>query len=331
MELISVIVPVYNIENYITRCVESILHQTYKNLQIILVNDGSTDNSGKVCDELALRDQRIEVYHKENGGLSSARNFGLEKARGSFVGFIDGDDYIEADMYSSLYSKGKPYDADIVSCGYYEEFDDRTNIMCYNEKITVFDRVNAYKALFSNNAVIGCSCCNKLFKTSVFSEKRFQDGIQSEDLEIMYRLLDVVNNVVCIDEIKYHYAHRFGSISMRPFSEKNMAAVEITEKMVAFIKDKYPEITPYAYAYQLKWLIGTINTIANSPNRKDMRKYKKVIDRVIKKNFKYYWTNFNVNFEYYVLFWANLFYMYRPARWVLVNGTRFYHFLRGNK
>ena len=103
-ELISIIVPVYNVEKYVEKCINSIINQTYKNLQIILVDDGSKDNSGKICDEFKLKDNRIEVIHKNNGGLSDARNAGLKLAKGDYIGFVDSDDYIEADMYETLYN-----------------------------------------------------------------------------------------------------------------------------------------------------------------------------------------------------------------------------------
>lgn len=331
MELISVIVPVYNIEKYITRCVESILQQTYENLQIILVNDGSTDNSGKVCDELALRDKRVEVYHKENGGASSARNVGLEKASGKYIGFVDGDDYIEKDMYAVLYAEAKRHRADMVSCGYYEEFDDKINVMCYNEEIMVLDKIEAYEALFSNKAIIGCSCCNKLFKRNVIENKRYKEGIEGEDLELMYRLLDGMKKIVSVNEIKYHYVHRADSVTMTSFKKKNVVIVDILEEMVTFIKQNYEEVVLQAYAYQLKWLIEGIGAILMSPAKRELKEEKRTFDTTIRKNFKFYWKNPYVNLENYVLFWANLFQMYVPALWMLKNGTRFYHFLRGNK
>ena len=117
-EKISVIVPVYNVEQYLERCVDSIINQTYKNLEIILVNDGSTDNSGKLCDELAKRDDRIRVIHKGNGGLSDARNAGIEEAESDLIGFIDSDDYIDEDMYELLIDNLRETNADLSMCGH---------------------------------------------------------------------------------------------------------------------------------------------------------------------------------------------------------------------
>ena len=121
-EKISVIVPVYNVENYLEKCVESILKQTYTNLEILLVNDGSTDTSGELCDQLAQRDQRIRVIHKENGGLSDARNRGIEEASSDLIGFIDSDDYIDQDMYETLYRQMLESSADLSMCGHYDVY-----------------------------------------------------------------------------------------------------------------------------------------------------------------------------------------------------------------
>ena len=121
-EKISVIVPVYNVEQYLERCVDSIINQTYKNLEIILVNDGSTDNSGKLCDELAKRDDRIRVIHKENGGLSDARNTGIEEAEADLIGFIDSDDYIDENMYELLIDNLRETNADLSMCGHYDVY-----------------------------------------------------------------------------------------------------------------------------------------------------------------------------------------------------------------
>ena len=115
-ELISIVVPVYNVEKYIEKCVNSITNQVYNNLEIILVNDGSTDNSGKLCDSLSKLDDRIKVYHKENGGLSDARNYGVERANGKYIGFVDSDDFIDSDMYKTLYDVIKRENADVAEC-----------------------------------------------------------------------------------------------------------------------------------------------------------------------------------------------------------------------
>ena len=127
-ERISVVVPVYNVEQYLEKCVNSIINQTYKNLEIILVDDGATDKSGKLCDELAKLDNRIMVYHKKNGGLSDARNYGVERATGDYIGFVDGDDYIDAEMYEKLYEAIKKENVDVAECNLKIIYSDRVEL-----------------------------------------------------------------------------------------------------------------------------------------------------------------------------------------------------------
>ena len=127
-ELISIIVPVYNVEKYLEKCVNSIVNQTYKNLEIILVDDGATDSSGKLCDKLAKIDNRIKVYHKENGGLSDARNYGVERATGDYIGFVDSDDYIDSEMYGKLYEAIKKENVDVAECNLKIIYPDREEL-----------------------------------------------------------------------------------------------------------------------------------------------------------------------------------------------------------
>ena len=143
-EKISVIVPVYNVEQYLERCVDSIINQTYKNLEILLVNDGSTDNSGQLCDELAKKDDRIRVIHKENGGLSDARNVGIDEAEAELIGFIDSDDYIDEDMYETLYRQLRESNADLSMCGHYDVFHQIPEKQVPHHDAVIADMENSY-------------------------------------------------------------------------------------------------------------------------------------------------------------------------------------------
>ncbi len=204
MDLITVIIPVYNLENYLENCVYSVMNQTYKNLQIILVDDGSTDCSGKMCDELAMKDQRIQVIHKENGGLSDARNAGIDLAEGKYIGFVDGDDYVDNDMYETLYTAICNAHADIASCGIHQKSDYGDIIKC-SKKIQILDKMQTYETFFIQNDSIDCSCCNKLFNKSIFEILRFKKGIQSEDFEFLYQAFDIIKLLVCVNKAKYYY------------------------------------------------------------------------------------------------------------------------------
>ena len=179
--LISVIVPVYNILEYLPRCVESITSQTWRNLEVILVDDGSTDGTGALCDELALSDPRIKVFHKENGGSSSARNLGIEKACGDYLGFVDSDDYIEPDMYERLVRAAGEHNASMVQIGR-NEVDEEGNALpdiCIPPKETeVIDSQGFLKELLMHRG--DCSFCTKLIRRECFTLRRFPQGVLND-------------------------------------------------------------------------------------------------------------------------------------------------------
>ena len=167
-EKISVIVPVYNVEQYLDRCVDSIINQTYKNLEIILINDGSTDNSGQLCDELAKKDDRIRVIHKENGGLSDARNVGINVAEAELIGFIDSDDYIDEDMYEVLMTNLKRANADLSMCGHYDVYNDVLEAQVTEKKTWELSPQEAIKMVMEAK-ILSVTAVNKLYKKSLFS------------------------------------------------------------------------------------------------------------------------------------------------------------------
>lgn len=289
-DLISIIVPVYNVERYVQRCVTSIMDQSYKNLQIILVDDGSTDGSGRECDELALIDERIEVIHKKNGGLSDARNAGIDCAKGAFIGFVDSDDYIEGDMYEVLYNAIIQSEADFASCGYYEEYIDKVEIKRCCSEVKVLNRTNAYAELFSREGSLGCSSCIKLFKRRLFDHIRYKKGLQSEDLELIYRIIDKSNLVTCINAIKYHYVHRENSITTSLSQSQIMDPIRTFNDIILFIKRKYPEVLELAYAYQLSWIIGVYSKI-NMHKENEYKVMREELRDIMCKNIKHYWGN----------------------------------------
>ena len=187
-EKISVIVPVYNVEQYLERCVDSIINQTYTNLEIILVNDGSTDNSGKLCDELAKKDERIRVIHKENGGLSDARNRGIDEAESDLVGFIDSDDYIDSDMYEVLLKNLNNTDADLSMCALYDVYNNTPEAQVANKETWELSSEQAIKMVMEAK-ILSVTAVNKLYRKSLFSDLKFEVGKIAEDAFIMVKLL----------------------------------------------------------------------------------------------------------------------------------------------
>ena len=260
-EKISVIVPVYNVEQYLERCVDSIINQTYKNLEIILVNDGSTDNSGQLCDELARKDDRIRVVHKKNGGLSDARNVGIYEAKAELIGFIDSDDYIDEDMYEVLMNNLKDANADLSMCGHYDVYNNVPEAQVADKKIWELSPQEAIKMVMEAK-ILSVTAVNKLYKKSLFSELKFEIGKIAEDAFIMIKLLDKCNKIVATNEKKYYYVHRENSITTQKFSLKFLNVIEAYEQNKEIILEKYPELREvaqmrmnWAYFYVLDRLL----------------------------------------------------------------------------
>lgn len=234
-ELITIVVPVYNVERYLDKCVESIVSQTYKNLEIILVDDGSTDGSGKKCDEWAEKDSRIKVIHKENGGLSDARNKGIDIATGKWIGFIDSDDYIDVTMFEKLYKACIENDCKVSSCGFLREFDDKSR----NERWTtkddmLLDRDGMMEYLYK--AAVGWGAWNKLYDISLFDDVRYPYGKTREDEYTTYKIFCKIDKLYYISECLYFYYQRDDSITGVSFSIKNLDSLEALEQAMEYHK-----------------------------------------------------------------------------------------------
>ena len=252
--LISVIVPVYNTLKYLPRCVSSITNQTWKNLEILLVNDGSTDTTGFLCDELAGKDSRIKVYHKRNGGSSTARNLGIEKASGSYLGFVDSDDYIEPDMYERLMEAAKKYHAPIVQIGRNEvtEGGEALPDICIPPKETqCIDSRYFLKELLMHRG--DCSFCTKLISREFLGERRFPRGALNEDFHLLIHLLPQIDQVISLPGYGYHVCYRMGSNTRKEkethFSRVFADSVDNADMVLALVKDRYPELETVAYRF----------------------------------------------------------------------------------
>ena len=218
--LISVIVPVYNLENYIERCLASIQSQTYSNIEIIVVDDGSIDSSWNVINRIAKEDNRIIPIHKENGGVSSARMLGLANANGEWIGFVDGDDEIEEDMYEVLINNAFEYDADISHCGYKMIFNDGRITSFYDTKVKkIQDNTTGVIDLLEGD-LIEPGLWNKLYKKSLFEDIELDTNIKiNEDLLLNYYLFKNSQLSIFEDLTKYHYLIRDNSASRSKFND----------------------------------------------------------------------------------------------------------------
>lgn len=250
-EKISIIVPVYNVEAYLEKCVESILKQTYTNLEILLVNDGSTDKSGELCDKLALRDHRIRVIHKENGGLSDARNRGIDEASSNLIGFIDSDDYIDEDMYETLYRQMLASKADLSMCGHYDVYHQIPEKQVAEIKTWELMPEEAIKMVMEAK-ILSVTAVNKLYKKALFEQLRFRIGKIAEDAFIMVDLIHQCSKVVATNEKKYYYVHRENSITTQKFSLKFLNVIEAYEQNAKIISENYPDLYDVAIM-RLNW------------------------------------------------------------------------------
>ncbi len=205
--MISIIVHVYKVEPYLKQCLESIISQTYKDIEILLIDDGSPDNCGKICEDYAKKDKRIRVFHTENRGLSAARNLGVKESKGEFIGFVDSDDWIEPDMYEALLNKAIGYGADICECNFWFGTGTKNYIDLENR---VYRNYESLEALFKDK--ICHVAWNKIYKRELFETISFPEGRNIEDISIMHLLIDHAKTVVVIAEKKYHYRQRKDSI-----------------------------------------------------------------------------------------------------------------------
>lgn len=267
-DLISVIVPVYNVESYLEQCIDSILAQTYKNLEIILVDDGSTDRSGEICDRYAEQDSRIRVVHQANGGVSSARNSGLQICRGNYLGFVDSDDYIDRDMYRILLDNLLREDADISACDMYSVFSDYIQAWKNGGKKYYFSGKEAAKGLFNLGEIfhegIKFAACNKLYRRKVFFPENgeritFPKGRLYEDFCVILAVTYRANHIVYSGENLYYYRQRAGSTThtfdRRTVLERRRQILYLYK----WIETEAPDLRTYAEPYALRLFNILIN------------------------------------------------------------------------
>lgn len=251
-DLISVIVPVYKVEKYLRKCIESIINQTYKNLEIILVDDGSPDNCSQIIDEYAKKDNRIKVIHKPNGGLSSARNAGLKISNGKYIAFVDSDDMLDIYQYERMIMLSQKYNSDIVFCEYQKSYENELGEIIIpdfvREKVEekIYTPSEALKEMLLN-ANIGTYVMTKLFKKELFDNIIFPEGKVYEDVATVYKLIDKSNKIVYTNEKLYYYLYgRAGAITSS-FTEKKITdSLEAHYGLYLFLKNNYNELSEVA-------------------------------------------------------------------------------------
>ncbi len=251
-ELISIIVPVYNIKEYLPRCVASLCAQTYKSIEILLVDDGSTDGTGDLCDTLALKDQRIRVFHKKNGGSSSARNLGIAHARGDYLAFVDSDDYVSEEMYALLQEGMQKYQVAVAQIGRDELGEDGSRLpdVCIppKEPEVIPEKVFLTELLMHRG---DCSFCTKLFKRELFEGKKFPEGALNEDFRLLIEMLPQIKNILSLPQQTYHVFYRMGSNTRTKtgFSRVYGDIVENADWVSALVDKQYPELREHAMRF----------------------------------------------------------------------------------
>ena len=276
-DLISIIIPVYKVEKYLEKCIESVLKQTYTNLQIILVDDGSPDNCGKICDEYAKKDS----IHKANGGLSDARNVGISKAKGRYIGFVDSDDYIKEDMYEILLNLIKKYDADVSICNLYDVIDGNECIRNKENGIREYSRLDILKEVLLDKNIQSYAW-NKLYEKELFDEIKYPIRKKYEDIGTTFYVFEKCNKIVVTSEPEYYYLKRSDSLVNNVTESTVLDYTEIIIQRYLYTKENIKELKKYNNYYLAKTLITAHNDIEllGSISEKMQEKYKELYNLV---------------------------------------------------
>lgn len=316
MKLISVVIPIYNVEKYLVRCIESIINQTYTKLEIILVNDGSNDNCGSICNEYAEKDNRIIVIHKENGGLSDARNAGLKIATGEYICFIDSDDYIHEKMIDTLYNLIIDNNAQISVCSFRKVYDSFLNYAKEKKDkniiINKLNNVEALNNLFNELYLTTVVAWNKLYNKELFENIEYPKNKYHEDEYTTYQLIYKAQKIVYTNQVLYYYLQRNNSITgdAGTFSLRRLEALDAFHERTVFFYNKglYDLCSESAYRYLaciLKYYYRIDKNVRNNGiilnklkdrYRKEYKKFRKIMKISWKKRLLLYIININFIF-----------------------------------
>lgn len=271
--LISVILPIYNVKAFLPRCIESVCRQTYDNIEIILVDDGSSDGCNQICEEYAKRDSRIKVLHKANGGLSDARNKGAEIAQGQYITFIDSDDYVTDTYVEYLYSLITKYNSRMALCTHTVVFESGKEIVYGDGKDELLSSEVCMERMLYDD-VINTSAWAKLYETDMVKKYQYPVGKLFEDIATTYKFFIESENVACGYQSQYFYMLRSTSIVYQKFNMKKLELLEMTDGMAVEVIKKYPHLDK---AVQRRQLYARFSTLNQFQNVKGYEKEKKEI------------------------------------------------------
>lgn len=266
-ELISIIVPIYNTEKYLEKCIESVLDQSYKNIELIIINDGSTDSSGIICDHYAMKDRRVQVLHIDNVGVAGARNKGMDYAAGEYFCFLDSDDYIAPQMLERLQLLLKTYNADIAMSGYQSVSDDKPQTTTENKKVELLSNLQALNKLFEKPTQQAVVVWNKLYIRSLFDGIRFPEGKYFEDVYVTYRLYHKARKIVLTNEKLYFQVKRVTSVTGQPYSINRLDSLDGSAERVHYFKiNNLIDLYNTAAYSHLKLIIKCYRRFENNPD-----------------------------------------------------------------
>ena len=289
LPLISVIIPVYNVGLYLRRCLDSVLRQTYSALEIILVDDGSEDASGRICREYRARDPRIRYYHKDQGGVSDARNYGLDHSHGSYITFVDSDDYVAPDYVEYLYRliiSGESGQSDMAMCSL---------CVCYSSNGRRIPRGNGRREILTGKECIRKMCYDdqvdtcvyaKLYPASLFEGIRYPSGRIFEDIEVTCLLFDRCDRIACGWMPKYCYVLRENSIVTSPYSPAKLDLLVMTDKMAAYVQKRYPDLDRAVLRRRVYARFSTLNQMMSSKGDREKKIRRKLLHFIKKHGWK---------------------------------------------
>ncbi|SDQ09747.1 glycosyltransferase family 2 protein [Virgibacillus salinus] len=282
---ISIIVPVYNVETYLEECLSSICNQTKKELEILLINDGSTDNSPTICKEFAKEDSRIIVIHQDSQGVSAARNTGVQHATGELIGFVDSDDWILPDMFENLQNLMEDNDSDISVCGYARQFGDEVTHFREKNHIITLSQEEALRELFRGK-IYRFALWNKLYRRHCFDNITFPEGRIHEDLAVSYQLFLKADRIVNTSKTGYIYRNREQSILTEKFHKGRIDSYKAWDEIIHTINDVYPQLMEEVWMRFIWWSLDNVQTILGQiSDKQEANEQFTRISREVRKHF----------------------------------------------
>lgn len=274
--MVSIIIPVYNVQDYLKRCMESILSQTYRDIEIILIDDGSTDNSGSICDYYMNLDSRVKSIHKDNGGVSSARNAGIEVANGEYVMFVDPDDYISNEMINNMVDKMNQESVDLVECSYSKFHENNQHLVIKKERTGLIDTITALRYFLNWNGSVSAFCWGKLYRGHILKKMCFnQQLVVGEDALFVFDYIKRCNTVYLMNDPFYKYYLRANSAIGNKYTSRRIDAIN----SAALIRENciiaFPELRSEANAHLGLATFYTCSSLVNTISLREFKAYKK--------------------------------------------------------